>query len=480
MKNVTKILAVVLLSVFFTAKINAQYGYVEAFPSLPNFSLPIEMVQMNDGTNRFLIAQQRGLIYLIENSPTVSTRKVFCDLSSKVAQSGSETGLLGLALHPDFANNGYFFVNYTLGSLSTIARYQRSSINPDTVLLATEKIILTQPQPFSNHNGGCVRFGKDGYLYISFGDGGSGGDPQGNGQNKNTLLGKILRIDINTPDPYLIPPSNYFADSVGAYKKEIYAYGLRNVWKFDFDSVTNLLYAADVGQTAFEEVDIIENGKNYGWNKMEGFQCYPSTSCDTTGKGFIRPILAYGRSLGISITGGTVYRGTEIPLLYGRYIYGDYGTGRVWAATYTGPGDPVVINELFDSPLSISAFATDRNRIMYFLSYGNGRIMKITGPPTSVIKLNYEIPSAFNLNQNYPNPFNPSTKINFAIPSSETVSLKVYDMNGKLVSELISNEVLSAGNYTRDFTSNGLSSGIYLYKLTAGNFVDTKRMVLLK
>ncbi|HEX2788503.1 MAG TPA: PQQ-dependent sugar dehydrogenase [Ignavibacteria bacterium] len=482
-----KIKLLILLAIIFISngRANAQYGLQDAFPSMPTFALPIDITTAGDGTNRLFIAQQRGIIYVFENTPTVSTRKVFLDISDRVSPSGSETGLLGLTFHPNYETNGYFYVDYTTpGTLTTrIARYQVSS-NPDSAIKNSELILLTISQPFSNHNGGCIKFGMDGYLYIAMGDGGSGGDPQGNGQNTSVLLGKILRIDVNSTsggNNYAIPPSNYFADSTGSQRKEIFAWGMRNPWRFSFDSVTSRLWCGDVGQNTREEVDIIENGKNYGWNKMEGFLCYPSpSSCDTAGRKLVLPIVDYPRSDGISITGGYVYRQTEIPLLTGKYIYADYGSGRIWSLQYNGPGN-VVNTLLYDSPYAISSFGIDNNNVMYCLSYGSsGRVYKLTGPPTTVTPINNEIPNAFDLMQNYPNPFNPTTKINFAIPSASNVSLQVFDMSGRVVAELMNNEFIQPGNYSREFDATGLASGIYIYKLSAGNFVSSKRMALVK
>ncbi|MEO6693936.1 MAG: PQQ-dependent sugar dehydrogenase [Ignavibacteria bacterium] len=392
--NKIKLVFFILLIFSLTSNGNAQYKMVTAFPNMTAaFDNPIELVHAYDGTNRLFVAQQRGLIYVFNNSPTVSTRKTFINLSSKVSSSGSEKGLLGLTFHPNYETNRYFYVNYTFDSAavpwSRISRYTASSANPDTALLNTESILLTLRQPFDNHNGGKVAFGNDGYLYISFGDGGSGGDPFDNGQSRITLLGKILRINVDTTTAtsgYGIPSSNpYFAHPT--YKKEIYAYGLRNVWKFNFDYPTNRIYAGDVGQNVFEEVDIIEIGKNYGWNKMEGFHCYPDTNiCDTAGRGFTRPILEYRHNVGQSITGGHVYRGQYLPGLTGRYVYADYIQGTVWALRYDGI-NPVTNVLLQDTNFNISAFGTDQNNELYVCRYGSttGRIYKFVN--TSVLTL---------------------------------------------------------------------------------------------
>ncbi|MBV6479242.1 MAG: hypothetical protein HGGPFJEG_02013 [Ignavibacteria bacterium] len=396
MKLSAAIFTLILIFSFSLIDLKAQYKLQPAFPSMPDFSNPIEVTNAGDGTNRIFVAQQRGLIYVFNNSPTVSTRKTFMNFSSKVSSSGSEKGLLGLAFHPDYENNRYLYLNFTFDSAgssngySRISRFTASSSNPDTVLLNTELILLTVAQPYSNHNGGKIAFGPDGYLYFSFGDGGSGGDPQGNGQNKSTLLGKIHRINVDSASGglnYSIPVTNPFYGNISGYKQEIYAYGLRNTWKFNFDYTTGQCWAGDVGQNAWEEIDIIENGKNYGWNKMEGFHCYGT--CDTTGMGFTRPVWEYSHPGGSarSITGGYVYRGNLLPDLYGKYIYGDYQTGEIWSLTYDGI-NPTVNALLQDTNFLISTFGEDENNELYVCRYSGslGRLYKFVN--TSVITLN--------------------------------------------------------------------------------------------
>lgn len=407
-----RLFILIILTVFSVSDSFSQYQLKSAFPNLPKFSLPIELVQAYDGTNRLFVAQQRGLIYLFDNTPAVSVRKTFLNLSGKVSPSGSELGLLGLAFHPDYENNRYFYVNYTFDSASAyfsrISRFTASSVNPDTALVGTELILITLAQPFSNHNGGKVAFGPDGYLYISFGDGGSGGDPQGNGQNRSTLLGSILRINVDSSangKNYSIPNSNPFFGNSSGYKEEIYAYGLRNVWKFNFDIPTGKLWAGDVGQNAYEEIDLIENGKNYGWNKMEGFHCYGT--CDTTGKGFTRPVWEYTHSStvgGLSITGGYVYRGSALPDLYGKYIYADYQYGSVWALAYDGvnPATNVLLHDTTNNSFFMSAFGIDQNNELFVLRYGTtiGEIFKIVNTSVSTLDLKSSIQGFYNTGNN--------------------------------------------------------------------------------
>ncbi len=372
--------AVLLFSAAMSFRAVAQYSLVDAYPNLPNFSNAVEIVKANDGTNRLFVVQQRGLIYVFEDSPTVSQRKLFLDLSSIVSQTGSETGLLGMALHPNYAQNRTFFLYYTTGSplRSEVARFQTSTQNPDSAIFSSRQVILTEPQPFSNHNGGKIAFGPDGYLYISLGDGGSAGDPGNRAQNRNTILGKLLRIDVNTvqsPLNYAIPPTNPFVGQPNV-REEIFAWGLRNMWKFSFDE-QGRIWGADVGQNAWEEINIIVSGGNYGWRKFEGNAVYNAS--DPTPPNAIFPIWVYNHSAGdVSITGGFVYRGSRIPALYGKYIYGDYISRRIWALTYNFR--TAATNEfLLQGSQSLSAFGEDFNNEILVVGYSStaGRIWRL-------------------------------------------------------------------------------------------------------
>ncbi len=356
----------------------------EAFPNLQFFN-PVGIYHSGDSTNRLFVVAQEGEIYVFENSEGVATAKVFLDIKDRVL-FGGEQGLLGLAFHPDFADNGFFFVDYTAENprRTVIARFAVSQVNPDQAEKDSGRVILEVPQPFSNHNGGQIAFGLDGYLYVALGDGGSGGDPQGNGQDRLSLLGSILRIDVNAPSEgkeYGIPVDNPFMGNSEGYREEIYAYGLRNPWRFTFDPLTGWLWVGDVGQNRREEIDIVEKGKNYGWNIMEGSLCYsPSEGCNRTGLEL--PLWEYGRDLGISITGGFVYRGSKFPDLIGTYVYGDFGSGRIWALEYDGVDDPVNL-ELLDTGLNIASFGIDEDNELYICAF-DGKIYELTYLSTSL------------------------------------------------------------------------------------------------
>jgi len=347
---------------------------IEAFPGL-SFAQPVEFSAPGDNSNRIFVVEKAGRIYVIENNPPAGAARLFLDIRDRVDSSASEKGLLGLAFHPDFARNQIFYVNYTDQNATVVARYQASNQTPQTGRPDSEQVVMTIPQPFVNHNGGCIVFGPDGLLYIATGDGGSAGDPRGNAQNRSSLLGKILRIDINGSAPgvgYGIPRDNPFVGKNNGYRQEIFAYGLRNPWKISFDG-EGRLWAADVGQNTMEEVDIVRKGLNYGWNLMEGSLCYPaSSSCNR--EGLEMPIWEYRRPLGNSITGGFVYQGQSLPALHGAYIYGDFVSGRIWALYSDGP-TPVNV-ELVDSPYNISSFGVDQNSELYIVDLG-GKIYKL-------------------------------------------------------------------------------------------------------
>ena len=353
-----------------TSAATPPHQTVVAFPKL-SFQRPVDLQHSGDNTNRIFVVDQPGEIYVFQNEANTAAKKLFLDIKSKVDDSGNEEGLLGLAFHPDYESNGYFYVNYTASNpnRTVISRFKVSS-DADKADPSSEFVILEFRQPYSNHNGGQVSFGPDGYLYIATGDGGSGGDPHGNGQNKAALLGKILRIDVDHESNgihYSIPADNPFAGSSN-YRKEIYAFGLRNPWRFSFDAVTKSLWTGDVGQNAYEEIDIIAKGGNYGWNTMEGKHCYdPSHGCRTSG--LLLPIWEYDRGEGVSVTGGFVYRGAALQALKGKYVFADYGSGNIWALDPSSVNNPVV-TKLAASDLHIASFGVDQHHELYMCADG--------------------------------------------------------------------------------------------------------------
>ena len=345
-----------------------------AFPNL-TFNQPVGLYSPKDGTNRLFVVEQLGAIRVFNNSATATSSSVFLDISSRIVYSG-EQGLLGLAFHPNYTSNGYFYVDYVANNplRTVISRFTVSPTNPNQTQSDSEFVLLEINQPYSNHKGGQLAFGPDGYLYIGMGDGGSAGDPLGNGQNRAVLLGKILRIDVNTPSAgrnYTIPADNPFKGNTLGYKEEIYAYGFRNPWRFSFDPATGRLWVGDVGQDRMEEIDLVENGKNYGWNIMEGTLTYAGGNQT----GLELPVWEYDHSQGIAIIGGYVYRGSALPQLSGAYVYGDYGSGRIWALTLNSTSGAATNTLLTDSALSISSFGVDANGEIYICAF-DGKIYK--------------------------------------------------------------------------------------------------------
>ena len=343
------------------------------FPNL-TFRRLTNLVQPDDGLASIFVTEQPGRILVFPDDPEVTELFVFLDISDRVSERDNEEGLLGLAFDPDYRNNGYFYVYYSAASprRSVVARFSVSQDDPNSTDRDSEVVIMEIPQPAGNHNGGQLAFGPDGYLYISLGDGGRSGDPFGNGQNTATLLGSILRIDVSgtsNGNNYRIPTDNPLVGVAGA-RGEIWAYGLRNPWRFSFDEQTGLLWVADVGQNRWEEIDVVQKGLNFGWSTMEGRHCFsPGRGCDATGLQL--PVAEYDRSDGCSITGGYVYRGSEGNSLLGAYVYGDFCSGKIWGLRYDGTS----VTEhrlLVDSDLSITSFGQDLAGNLYILSRNEG------------------------------------------------------------------------------------------------------------
>lgn len=346
-----------------------------AFPQL-SFERMVYLTPADDGTNRLFLVLQPGVILIFPNQRDTGSASVFLDIQERVNDLGNEEGLLGLAFDPNYETNGFFYVYYTASPprRSVLSRFSASSASADRADPASELILLEVPQPFANHNGGALAFGPDGYLYLGLGDGGSAGDRHGHGQNLSTLLGSLLRLDVRASsigEKYRIPSDNPFVGRSDA-RGEIWAYGFRNPWRFSFDRSTGLLWAGDVGQNSFEEVDSVKRGGNYGWNVMEGFHCFPTTrsGCDTSGLEL--PVTEYTHADGCSVTGGPVYRGSRLPSLYGAYVYADFCSGKIWGLRYQG-GRVIEHLELVDTPLAISSFGEDAQGEMYILSF-DGRI----------------------------------------------------------------------------------------------------------
>ncbi|WP_009965167.1 PQQ-dependent sugar dehydrogenase [Verrucomicrobium spinosum] len=379
-------LAVGLLAVDASA-----YTLKPAYPNVVT-ELPTSAIIPPDGSNRLFLLQQRGKILVLPKDESSADAKVFLDFTSRAmeAKDGKfEEGLLGLAFHPEFAKNRKFYVYYSQQDpkRSIVSEFQVSEGDPNQADLKTERILLEVPQPFWNHNSGNLLFGPDGSLYIAFGDGGKRDDVTRTAQNPFSLLGKILRIDVNTKQgsrQYGLPADNPFPN-VNGTRPEIYALGLRNPWGLSFDA-DGTLWCADVGQDIWEEINLIEKGGNYGWSYREGARPFPiRTDAPPADAKFIEPIHEYPHSDGISITGGFIYRGEKLPNLKGAYIYGDWAFGKIWALKYDKAGKKVISNELiFQAPLNPkgqglmkpSAFCEDLNKEILVLDW-NGKLHRV-------------------------------------------------------------------------------------------------------
>ena len=362
--------------------------------------LPLHVTHAGDDTGRLFVVEQTGKIRIVENGALLDTP--FLDLGDRIiydADTCGECGLLGLAFPPDFEESGYFVVGYTTaedvadppegepesGNDTVIARFKVSMGSPNVANPASEERLLRINQPYSNHNNGMLLFGPDGKLYAGLGDGGSGGDPLGNGQRRDTLLGKILRLDVGPSGPYTIPPDNPFVGEAGV-RAEIWAYGVRNPWRFSFDRNTGDFWMGDVGQQRVEEVNFRPaaevGGENYGWDTLEGTACYPAGPCDTAG--LEPPVYEYGRDAGDrTVTGGYAYRGPGSQLFQGAYIYGDFNSGRLWVLQ--ADGAEWVNRELLDTSYAVSAFGEDEAGALYLLDYGGGRLLRVDLSDTVVL-----------------------------------------------------------------------------------------------
>ncbi len=336
----------------------------------------IELTYAKDDSNRLFAASQQGRIWTFQNKSDVQESQLFLDIRDQVVDwqspGANEQGLLGLAMHPDYKNNGYFYVYYskTRERKSVLSRFTRSSEDPNRADPASELVLMEIEQPFQNHNGGSIEFGPDGYLYIGLGDGGLRNDPYGHGQNLATLLGSILRIDVDHPADgknYGIPADNPFVNDASA-RPEIYAYGLRNPWRISFDKQTGTLWSGDVGQELWEEVIIVNKGDNHGWNQREGTHPFGNSKADTDIVKAVEPVWEYDHQIGKSITGGRVYRSSRLPQLEGKYLYADYVTGGIWALSFDASGRATGNEQVIAESVPVLAFGEDANGEVYYLT----------------------------------------------------------------------------------------------------------------
>lgn len=470
---------------------DAQVRTERAFPNL-TFDGPLGLV--HDGVHpawRFVV-EQRGVIHVVEGTGEDAEAAVFLDIRDRVS-AGGEKGLLGLAFDPDYAANGYFYVYYSTPDphRSRVSRARgdlKDLFPPGSNGFADEEVLLEIAQPYGNHNGGHLAFGPDGYLYVALGDGGSGGDPDENGQDPTTLLGSILRLDVHgggsAPDcggagaRYTVPAANALADGPGGACDEIWAYGLRNPWRFSFDRATGQMWLADVGQNLWEEVNVGQNGANYGWNTYEGTRCFDGPCEDPPPAELVFPIWEYaheegGHFQGCSITGGYVYRGPAAPELEGRYVYGDYCSGTVWALRTAASG---VENEQLEiGPFSgLTSFGEDAAGELYVVQ-SSGEIHRIVGGAVAVAEP--AVPGqGLRLGPAAPNPFADATTLPLHLAAPAPVRVAVYDVLGREVA-VLHDGPLPAGDHAVGLDASALAPGLYVVRAEGGGGVRARRVV---
>jgi glucose/arabinose dehydrogenase len=465
MKTISTLLLLCGLALWLPAQISLSVDLVSDV-----FSEAIDIT--NAGDDRLFVVEKGGRIRILQADGQAAAQP-FLDIDNRVGSNGSEQGLLGLAFHPDYANNGYFFVNYTNNSGNTVvARFSVSAGDPDMADPTSEKILLTVDQPRSNHNGGDLNFGPDGYLYISLGDGGGGGDPDGYAQNRLNLLGSMLRIDVDNGEPYGIPESNPFAED-DATLDEIWALGLRNPWRFSFDRLTGDMWIGDVGQENIEEIDFqpadSPGGENYGWRCYEGNATYRTTGCGASAN-YTFPVHTYESNMpvGCSINGGFVYRGESYPLLYGKYLFSDYCSGRIWALS-RNEADEWVSTELFDGPnYHYTAMGEDNQGEIYITSV-DGRIYQLRDQTTGINEQSLNARLSVS-----PNPFDQLITISAELPESGRYRLRLINALGQVVWE---NTAVYDTFLKMDIPTQELPAGLYSFQLEKNGQTLVRKIV---
>lgn len=478
--------ALTLALVFVTAASAQSFVPVEAFQF--ELKAPVELAVAPEQPDRFYIVEQGVVgpdfiprVLTMRRSDAVPT--TFLDLSGRVL-TGGEQGLLGLAFHPEYASNGRVFVSYIADNprRSVISEFARSTSDPLTANSGSEQVILEVPQFESNHNGGQITFGPDGYLYIGLGDGGGADDPGGHGQDTTTLLGAMLRIDVDTvPEgaTYGIPDTNPFAALDGPDRDEIYAYGFRNPWRFAFDQQTDDLWVMDVGQGTWEEVNRVELGNNYGWSRAEGAECFPiGQGCDLSGTE--APVFAYDHSGtgGFSISGGMVYRGAAMPSLQGQVLYADYVSRRVWALDANGT-EPDTTLLLTTSGSGIAAVREGPDGEPYLLIHTSGRatrVLRLEQIPVS----EEESPSvaSSSLILSGPNPFVRTTRVTARLTEGGAARVTLHDALGRELATLFEGTLAPGEERAIPIPGADRPPGLYVVRLVAGASPPVQRRLV--
>lgn len=463
-----------LLTLLLCMALGAQAQFqLQNISGTTTFNNVTDLVPAPHMPSRIYVVQKGGLIEYFE--PGTNGKTTFLDISARTYTS-SECGVLGLAFPPNFPQNDWAIVHYNTrvnnATTTRISKFYLNPANPQVLDAGRETVLLAVTQPYDNHNGGRIEFGPDSLLYIALGDGGSGGDPQNNAQNLTSLLGKILRLDVLTSNnSYVIPASNPFV-GISSARGEIYAYGLRNPWKFSHDRLTGTIWAADVGQNRAEEIDTIVAGGNYGWRLKEGFNCYnPSNNCITT-QVVKDPVIEYAtrNANDVSVTGGYVYRGSDLPPLTGAYIFGDYGSGRIWqlAKDAVGAWQQTM---LLNSGWQISTFGQDQAGEILVGRYGSNRtIYKLINPSISSTRGTAGLTSL----SLHPNPARHQLQVSASQKGHARIVFSLYDLNGRLIKQ---QQPQTGSTPGCTFDLNGLAPGTYVVQAQGPDFVRTQRLV---
>lgn len=478
-----------LLTVFFsllflstTSEVQAQSDIAEFEQVYQNieFDFPIGIRFPDDATNRVYIAERAGIVKVLENDPDVEEASIFLDITERFDTS-PPGDLLAIEFHPDYAENGYFFVKYTLQNPAreVLARFSRSEDDPFAADQDSEAILLELETPGNtqNHYAGDIAFGLDGYLYMPTGDGGQLHDPNGNAQNRSVLLGKVLRLDVDNPSGgmnYGIPPDNPYADNEQGWREEIFARGLRNPWRLTIDRETGDVWVGNVGENTWEEVEHVAAGGNYGWPIMEGPECAPFGPPDCDQTGLTPPVWAYSHEVGLSITGGYVYRGTKIPALQGKYVFADFATYKVW---YINRDNPSSAELLLPEQYNVTTFGEDLEGELYFNRFIGGKIYKITPGPGATDAEGAALPETVALRV-YPNPIRDAATVEFS-GADARVRLTLFDLLGREVAVLYDGYG-SATTQRVGFSTRGLAPGVYVLRMEAGAGVQTQKVSIVR
>ena len=448
---------------------------VRVFPNL-TFELPIGLTYANDASNFLYVPEFAGRVRVFENDPAVDTAYVFLDLSEELGGSGGGE-FYDVVFHPEYEDNGYFYVYYFTASPRQLllVRYTRDEADPLRVNPASRLVLLaiSSPGP-QNHHGGKVAFGPDGNLYLPIGDGGSFDDTLGNGQARSTLLGSVIRLDVDSPSEglnYSIPLDNPFVGNTEGWREEIWAYGFRNPYSASFDRLTGMYWLGDVGEVSWEEINVVEAGKNYGWAVMEGPECFTMEACEPSL--YEPPLYAYPHREDSpnSVIGGTVYRGADIPALYGLYLFGDF-YNRLWSLDFSDPADPVVT--LLTEPFGIVAFGQDREGELYLPRFFNGQMMKIIEAEDTAIESPSES-ATFSLTT-YPNPFRDHVTVEVRVHQASSVRVGLYDLLGREVARLFDGYVRPNQPHRVLFEALDLAPGTYVMRMEGGGAVEARRV----